>query len=130
MKIKQIGVLSVLGAALCSCNLLSGGGGFCSGYNKINEDGFRMSINANKAVLKTGETFNVPLETSWLYERTTGSLVRETLNCTPGWTYSKSGIVEISKENTKTLQALAVGTTKVTATVTGYYTATEYLVDW
>jgi hypothetical protein len=118
MKKSVFGLLAT-SVVLASCNLLSGSNSGCYSYNKISEDGFQMSIDQSEIVLTVGSVANIGLKQSW-NDIVNEKLVRRDITCRPDWSYVPTGIVEVDKENTKKLNALASGVSQVTAKVEGY----------
>ena len=115
--LQSIVSIGLLGLVLSSCELLASLNASCRNYNNIVEDGFQMSISQNEIILTLNQIGNIGLNQSWLAE-VNNSLVRRDVTCTPNWSYVPTGIVEVTKEDTRKLRAVAVGISRVTATAT------------
>lgn len=111
--------LRVLVVALASLLVLAGcseidellGTNRCTTYN-AERDGFQLSIRDAETVLSLGGTHDLTIDRSWL----NNDLRRVSLTCLPDWTAEPAGVVEV--DGTR-VTALAPGTVKVTAVVTG-----------
>jgi hypothetical protein len=102
--------------ALAACSEIEtlfdfSGNGSCSRYNGA-LDRFQMGIDENYLALNVGDTRELTVERSWLNI----NLERRTLQCALAWSSNPPGVV--TAEGT-TVEALAPGTTELTATVTG-----------